>query len=135
MERNRKRGVGQGRPCAPILGAETQPATRPLSRFRSLPSPLAGWKPTPAQPARADLLAQTEPVDNALVPLGVVALQVVQKTPAPAHPHDQAAPGCMVLAMSLEVVGQRRDPLAQQRDLHFGRTGVAGVQAMLLDQA
>ena len=39
----------------------------------------------------------------------------------------------IVLHMCLEVVGQRRDPFGQDRDLHFGRTGVARLGGIRLD--
>jgi hypothetical protein len=47
-----------------------------------------------------------------------------QPFPLPDH-LEQPAPGVMILAMGLEVLRQVVDPSREQRDLDFGRAGIA----------
>src|ERR1043166_6840973 len=78
------------------------------------------------------LLADPQPLDEALVTLEIAPLQVVEK-PAPLpHELQQATTGVVVLAMHLEVLGQVHDAIAEERDLHLGRTGVGPVLAVCL---
>src|SRR6266478_1306515 len=75
------------------------------------------------------LLADPQPLDEALVTLEIAPLQVVEK-PAPLpHELQQTTTGVVVLAMHLEVLGQVPDTIAEERDLHLGRTGVGPVLA------
>src|SRR5207248_10618203 len=61
------------------------------------------------------LLAEAELLDQSPVALEVAALQVVEKSPAAPHQHQQAAPGMVVLCLRAQVVGEVVDALGQQR--------------------
>jgi len=50
-----------------------------------------------------------------------------------AHQLEQATSGVVVLLVGLEVLGELTDALGEERDLHLGRTGVAVVGAVFLD--
>src|SRR3990172_2045578 len=79
--------------------------------------------------------ADSELVDDRAVALRVPVLEVLEE-PAPlADQHEQPPARVMVLAVLFEVVGQPVDALGEQRDLDFGRAGVAVVGTELLDQA
>ena len=84
--------------------------------------------------SKEQLLAQAETVDNLAVPIRVTAVEIVQQAAALIDHHDQSATGCMVLHMGLEVRGQIVDPLAEKRNLHFGRACILDVGPELLDQ-
>src|SRR5215813_8317936 len=55
---------------------------------------------------RAALLADTELVDQAVIALLVLALQVVEQSPALAHQHHEPPTGVVVLGVGLEVLRQ-----------------------------
>src|SRR5262245_13083609 len=73
---------------------------------------------------RPVLLPDPEPADQLGVPIGVLALQVVQQTPPLADQLEEPASRVMILRMSLEVFREVVDALAEQRNLNFGRAGV-----------
>src|SRR5262249_4088962 len=79
------------------------------------------------------LLAEVQPSDERAVALDVDALQVVELAAALAYELEQSAARVVVLLVRLEVLGEVRDPLAQERDLHLGRAGVALVRRVLPD--
>src|SRR5262249_6714351 len=79
------------------------------------------------------LLAEIEAPDERAVALDVGALQVVELPAALADELQEAAARGVVLLVRLEVLGEVRDPLAEERDLHLGRAGVALVRRVLLD--
>jgi hypothetical protein len=69
---------------------------------------------------------QSQPLDQRVIPGFVLAFDVVQQF-APGGDHDQqAATAVVVFLVGLEMLGQRGDARRQDRDLHFGRTGVIG---------
>ena len=81
--------------------------------------------------------AQAEALDQRPVARDVDLRQVLQQPPAAADHEQQATTRVVVVLVLLEVLGQVADPLGQQRDLRLGRTGVAlvdpvGVQDGLL---
>src|SRR5205085_6006743 len=51
-----------------------------------------------------------------------------------ADQHQEPPARVMILPVGLEVVGQAVDSLGEQRDLYFGRAGVAVVRLELLDE-
>src|SRR6185437_11471893 len=81
----------------------------------------------------SDLLADTELPDHLTVAIGIMYLQVVQQAAALAHEHQQTTPGCVILLVHLEMLGQFANPLAQNRDLNLRRTGVRIVCTEALD--
>jgi len=73
--------------------------------------------------------------DDGSVALDVGALQVIQQ-PAPlADQLEQPTPRVVVVSVRFEMVGEVIDPLAEDRDLDFGRSGVLVVQTVGLDDA
>ena len=73
------------------------------------------------------LLAQLELFHEGAVALHVFGLQVVEQAPAVADHLQQTATRVVVFLVRLEVLGEVVDALGQERDLYFGRTGVAVV--------
>jgi len=65
------------------------------------------------------LLAQAKAFNNLAVPIRVATVQIVQQATALVDHHDQAAPGCMVFNVGLEVRCEVADPLAQKCNLDF----------------
>jgi hypothetical protein len=80
------------------------------------------------------LLAQTKTINNLAVPIRVTPVEIVQQTPALVDHHDQPPPGRVVFNVGLEMRRQVVDPLAQKRDLHFGRARVLHMSPELFDQ-
>jgi hypothetical protein len=80
------------------------------------------------------LLAQSEPLDQHLVLLGILSLQIIQQLAATAYHPQQTPPGMMILDMGLEMLGKIGDPRRQQRDLNFRRTGIALGSLVIFDQ-
>ena len=68
---------------------------------------------------------QAEARDHRAVALDVGLLQVVQETATLAHEQQQTTTAVVVVLVHLEVFGEVRDAVAQERDLHLGGTGVA----------
>src|SRR5262249_54717125 len=102
----------------------------------------SGWTgPIARRPAsrtrarrRRALLAQSEPVDQLVVALGVFALQVREQPPPPVDELQEPPPGVVVLGVRLEVVGQVGDAVGQQRHLDLGRARVGAVGPEVLDE-
>src|ERR1700691_6517314 len=87
---------------------------------------IAGSRPVPAAGLwRAGSAAQPQAVDQRLVALGVDALQVIERRTPLADHDQQAAAGMEVLSMGRQMLGELLDAFAQNRDLDFGRSGVA----------
>src|SRR4051812_41401077 len=80
------------------------------------------------------LATQTQTLDQLVVALGVAVLEIVEKTAALADHLEQAAARMMILRVALEVLGEIGDAFAEDRDLHFRRTGVATGLRVRLDQ-
>ena len=51
------------------------------------------------------------------------------------HELEQATTGMIVLDVGLEMLGQVGDALGEDRDLHLGRTGIAGLGRVFLDES
>ena len=79
------------------------------------------------------LLSQAELADDRAVTLDVVLLQVVQQTSSVTNHLLQTAAAVEILLVSLEVLGQVSDAVGQDSNLYLGRTGVALVGSVLLD--
>ena len=76
-------------------------------------------------PVCAGLTAQPEALDERVVPTSFLSFQVVQQPSALADHNQQAPAGVEILLVYLQVLSQVRNTLGQDRDLNFGRTGVA----------
>src|SRR5687768_11123688 len=79
------------------------------------------------------LLADAQPLDQAPVPVRVLALHVVEEPPPLPDQLHQAAARMVVLRVRLEVLGQVVDPLAQDGDLDLGRARVRTVGLIARD--
>src|SRR5829696_2661275 len=96
----------------------------------------AGLRPEPREPwasSHEPLFADAEALDQVRVAVGVLALQVIQQAAALADQFQEAAPGVVVFRVGLEMLGEIADALAEERDLHFGRAGVAVVGLVAVD--
>ena len=83
---------------------------------------------------RLSSAADAELLDDALVPLLVLALHVVEELAALAHHLQEAAARVVVFLVRLEVLGQIVDPLREDRDLHLRRAGIVGLGGIVLDE-
>ena len=79
------------------------------------------------------LLSQAELADDRAVTLDVVLLQVVQQTSSATDHLLKTAAAVEILLVSLEVLGQVSDAVGQNSNLYLGRTCVALVGSVLLD--
>jgi hypothetical protein len=79
------------------------------------------------------LLAEPQPLDQALVSIEVAPAQVIEEATALTDELEQPPAGMMILDVSLEVLGKMTDPCTQQRDLYFRRTRIRRVQSVLTD--
>src|SRR3954451_11611880 len=64
-----------------------------------------------AAPAGAVLLADAQALDQLGIAITVLALQVVQQTPALANELQQPAAGVVIFCVGLEMLGEVVDPL------------------------
>src|SRR5690349_6505027 len=69
--------------------------------------------------------AEAEALDDGAVALDLRLLEVVEQPAALADEQQQATTAVVVVLVRLEVLGEVRDAVAEQRDLDLGRTGVA----------
>src|SRR6185503_9526414 len=88
----------------------------------------------PERPRGSTSAADAEGVDELLVPGIVDPLDVVEERPAGLHQLQQAAARMVILAVGLEVLGEVVDAFRQDRNLHFGRTGVALLGGIFVDE-
>ena len=88
---------------------------------------------TPPEPAA--LAAQTQPFDDGLIPGGVRAHEIREQATSGANELEQAAARVMILGVASKMLGQPRDALGEERDLDFGRPGVAFVGGVIGDDA
>src|SRR6202035_1262585 len=80
------------------------------------------------------LLADAEFGDDGFVALDIVFLQVVEQATPLADQHEKAAARAVVFLVRLEVLRQLANPFAEQRDLDFRASGIAGMRAVLVDE-
>src|SRR6266851_8480512 len=79
------------------------------------------------------LTPQSQIGDQLQIAVVLSARQVVQETPTRADHLEQPATGVVVVLVTAQVLRERIDAMGEQRDLHVGRAGVAGVEPVLLD--
>src|SRR5208337_2505326 len=75
-----------------------------------------------------------ETLDQTLVARLVVLLDVVEQRTALRHHLEKTATRMVVLHVGLEMIGQVGDALGEDRNLHFRRTGVAGLQRIVFNE-
>src|SRR5436190_5443655 len=86
-----------------------------------------------------DLAAESEPSDDGAVARVVLLDQIGKKAAALADELEEAASRMVVLGKAAEMLGQALDPLGEERDLDFRRSGVTvlggkpGDDLLLLD--
>src|SRR6185312_9579554 len=126
---------------APALGVQfagrdfarlSRPGPRPVRRirdefeYRRVCAENANARlglPTQVLPA-ADRVADAQRLDDRLIAALVGLLQVPKQRAALRDQHQQAAARVVVLLVGLEVLGEVRDALGEDRHLHFGGPGV-----------
>src|SRR4051794_1424446 len=90
-----------------------------------------GSGPYSRSPVRSS--AQAETLDQRPVAGDVLLLHVVEQSAAAADQQQQATPAVVVVLVHLQVLGEVGDPLGQHRDLNLGRTGVAVLRLVLVN--
>jgi hypothetical protein len=90
------------------------------------------WWPGDAD-HRQTLAPKAELRDDTAVALDVTGLHVVEQTTPTTDQHEKSTTTVVVLRMLLQVLGEMRDTVAEERDLHLGRTCIGTVQAVLVD--
>jgi hypothetical protein len=80
------------------------------------------------------LFADAKFLNDGFVAFGIGLPEVIEQAATLAHHHEKTAPGGMVLLMRLKMFRQFTNPRAQDRDLHFRRTGVGRVSTVLVNQ-
>ncbi len=98
---------------------------------RSGPQRLSAQLSVPAW--RSCLFADSQLLDNGLVPLGVIFLQIVQQATTLADHHQKTSAGSVILLVRTEMFRKLPNPFAQQSDLHFGATGIRCVGLIRVD--
>lgn len=89
---------------------------------------------TMAGPAHGErLAAQAKPRQQRVVPVNVSVAQVPQLATALTNQHQQTTTSVEVVAVLAQVVGQVLDAIREERNLHFGRTGVTREALEFLD--
>src|SRR3546814_1728512 len=64
----------------------------------------------------------------------VFLFQIVKQAAALVDEHQKATTAVVILVMTFEMLGQVRDALGQDRHLHLGRTRIAILAGMFLDE-
>ena len=84
-------------------------------------------------PLPQSLLSDVQLLDDRTVALNVNLLQITQQVSSVTDHLGQAATAVVVVVVVLEVLGEVVDAVGQNSDLHFGRTCVALVDGILLN--
>jgi len=83
---------------------------------------------------RRPSLAEAKALNDLKVTLGCCPLEIIQQPPSLTHHHQHSATTGKVLAMDLQMIGQKVDPRCQDRNLHFGRSRITLFCTKLFDQ-
>ena len=70
------------------------------------------------------LPAQSQPLDDLFVALGVTILEVIKQSAARVHHHQETASRSMIFLVSLKMLRQLSDPLAENSDLDLRRSRI-----------
>ena len=89
----------------------------------------------PAQVATEELLTQTELLDDRTVTSDIGLLEVCEEVSSVADHLGKTTTTVVVLVVCLHVLGQVVDTVGQKCDLHLGRTGIAFVSGVLLNDS
>ena len=79
------------------------------------------------------LLTNTQLGNYCTITLDILLLQIVQKISSVTNHLQQTTAGVVILLVNLDVFGQFVDPLGEDSDLYFRRTGILLVQTVSLD--
>src|SRR5580658_5303069 len=83
---------------------------------------------------RARSAPEPQALDHGLIAARIGALQVVEQTaPLPNH-HEKPTARMEILIMRRQMLGEVLDALAQDGDLHLGRTGIALFAGVIPDK-
>src|SRR6516165_2604789 len=80
------------------------------------------------------LTADAKPRDQGLIARLVPRLHIIEELTALRDEFQETPARMIILNMRLEMLGEVRDALAQDRDLHFGRSSIALLQRIFLHQ-
>ncbi len=83
--------------------------------------------------ATFNLLSDVQLLDDSAVTLDIDLLKVCEKVSSVTDHLEKSAAAVVVLVVSLEVLGESVDAIGKDRDLNLGRTGVALVGLVLVD--
>ena len=86
-------------------------------------------------PLLQSLLSDVQLLDDRTIALNVNLLQITQQVSSVTNHLGQTATAVVVVGVALEVLGQVVDAVGQNSDLNLGRTGVAFVDRILLDNS
>ena len=84
-------------------------------------------------PLLQSLLSDVQLLDDRTIALNVNLLQITQQVSSVTNHLGQTATAVVVVGVALEVLGQVVDAVGQNSDLNLGRTGVAFVDRILLN--
>jgi hypothetical protein len=79
------------------------------------------------------LAAKTQALDQGAVALDVDALEVAEKPATATNEQQQSTTGVVVVLVVFQVLGELQNAVRQQSNLDLGRTRVAGVGLILLN--
>jgi len=108
---------------------------------RGVPIACCRWCVAPENPgsiqtaiALVCLPAQTETLDNGLVPFAIRLAKVTPQAVPLAHFGEQAATGGKIVLVFFEVLGEIADLFRQDRHLHLGRTRIGVMDPKVFDE-
>jgi hypothetical protein len=81
------------------------------------------------------LSAQPQPLDDGPVSFSIFFLQISQLSPSLPYQLEQTSTRVLIVFVKAQVSRQLDDAGGQQRDLYLWRTGIAGMNMILLNQA
>ena len=84
-------------------------------------------------PTIMKLLSQAELLNDSTVTLDIGLLKVAKKVSSVTNHLLKASAAVMVLVIGLEMLSEVLDSVGQKRDLNLGRTGIALVSSVLLN--
>ena len=83
----------------------------------------------------ADLLTQTQLCNDCTIAVDVLLGKIVKQASALTDHHQKTAAGVVVVLVNTQVLGQLVDSGGQDSNLDLGRTGVAGMGCVLLNDS
>ena len=79
------------------------------------------------------LATNAETADQSAIALDIATLHVIEQTATLANELHESTAGVVITLVNLEVLGEVRDPVRQNRDLNLGRARVRSVSLKVLD--